>query len=570
MFSEGYAFGRYQILSKIGQGGMGQVYKAYDTATNREVALKILPFEFAASQEFRERFQRESKLVAGLSEPHVIPIHAFGELDGQLYLDMRLVDATDAQSLLTTSGALEITRAVSIVEQVAAALDAAHASGVEHRDVKPANILLADRDFVYLIDFGIARAAGETGLTSTGMAVGTFAYMAPERFSTSRSDHRADVYSLACVLYQLLTGDQPFPGVTVEQQIAGHLHLPPPIPSERQPSLPPGIDEVVACGMAKNPDARYSTAGELADAAYRALRGERIAALAPTEAASRQARLLAKSSPNEADPNRRRRAAMLAAFATALAVAVASVGVMLTRDRDRSHNEARTPAALTAPTKSTAPPAQGRAVSADPNGQQAVQVVGFTQIGNEVSVRLHNPNAAAGLIRSPYELTLLDEAGAVIATQGQEGLPGTYVNTIYHLPPNSDYGLKMTAPQGRSVASVEFATRGDWLDWASVGSPSVTVTNPAIQDQSSTFGPTTTGRITLDKGAPSDVLVTSFINTDKGAVVTYVMVDCVKPDQPRAFEASSFMEVGGPFEIDTVVAYPMEVEGAPGWHPATC
>ena len=225
MFAEGSEFGRYRILSKIGQGGMGQVFKAYDIATNREVALKVLPAEFASSPGFRERFQRESNLVAGLREPHVIPIHAFGEIDGQLYLDMRLVDATDAQTLLTVEGAMEPTRAVAIIDQVAAALDAGHAVGVEHRDVKPANILIADRDFVYLIDFGIARAAGETGLTSAGMAVGTFAYMAPERFAAGDCDHRADVYSLACVLYQLLTGVQPFTGTSVEQQIAGHLHF---------------------------------------------------------------------------------------------------------------------------------------------------------------------------------------------------------------------------------------------------------------------------------------------------------------------------------------------------------
>lgn len=569
MFTEGSAFGKYQILSKIGQGGMGQVYKAYDTATNRQVALKVLPVEFAASPEFRERFQRESKLVAGLNEPHVIPIHAFGELGGQLYLDMRLVAATDAQSLLTTDGAMEVTRAVSIVDQVGAALDAAHAIGVEHRDVKPANILLADRDFVYLIDFGIARAAGETGLTSTGMAVGTFAYMAPERFGPGDSDHRADVYSLACVLYQLLTGAQPFPGRTVEQQIAGHLHLPPPVPSEHRPGLPRGIDDVVARGMAKNRDERYSTAGELVSDAYRALRGERIAAVAPTEAAAHLAWSSTESIPNHAGPNRRHRVAMLAALATVVAVVIAISGVILTRDRHRNHDEART-SALASPTGTATATGQAGIASAAPSGQQAVQVVRFTQIGNQVSVRLHNPNADAGLIRSPYELTLLDESGAIIATQGQAGLPGTYVNTVYHLPPNSDYGLEMIAPQGNTVASVEVTTRGDWLDWSSVNSPSVAVTNPMIQDQASAYGPTTTGRITLDKGVPSDVLVMGFINTEKGAVVTHVMVDCVKAGQPRAFEVGSFMEVGGPFEIDKVVAYPMEVEGAPGWHPATC
>jgi len=568
MFAEGSAFGSYRIISKIGQGGMGQVLKAFDTNTNRYVALKVLPAEFAANPQFRERFQRESNLVAGLTEPHVIPIHAFGELDGQLYLDMRLVDATDAQSLLTTGGAMEVTRAVAIIDQVAAALDAANAVGVEHRDIKPANILIANRDFVYLIDFGIARAAGESGLTSTGMAVGTFAYMAPERFGAGDSDHRADVYSLACVLYQLLTGVQPFPGNTVEQQIAGHLHFPPPIPSQRQPSLPRGLDDVVARGMAKNPNERYVTAGDLAHDAHRALRGERIAALAPTQAASGAAPSFHESI-HGADPSSRSRTAVLASAATVLAVVMAIGGVILMRERHPNVAEGPT-LAPTASRADVAPTDLPSAAPANGSRQQDVQVVGFTQIGSDVSVRLHNPNADAGLVRSPYELTLLDEAGEVIAMQGQGGLPGTYVNTIYHLPPNSDYGLTMTAPQGKSVASVELTTRGTWLDWNSVDSPSVAVDSPTIQDQSSTYGPTTTGRITLDKGAPSDVLITTFINTEKGAVVGYVMVDCVNAGQSRAFEASSYMSVSGPFEIDEVVAYPMEVEGAPGWHPATC
>lgn len=566
MFSEDSEFGHYRIVSKIGQGGMGQVFKAYDANTNRHVALKVLPAEFAANPAFRDRFQRESNLVAGLNEPHVIPIHAFGEVDGQLYLDMRLVDATDAESVLMANGAMEVTRAVAIVDQVAAALDAASAVGVEHRDVKPANILITDRDFVYLIDFGIARAAGETGLTSTGMAVGTFAYMAPERFGAGTSDHRADVYSLACVLYQLLTNTQPFPGNTVEQQIAGHLHLPPPVPSESQPRLPKGIDDVIARGMAKDPDQRYSTAGALAEDAHRALRGERIAASAPTQAASRGRASTSDRSISDQATRRRHKAVIPAAIAGTLAVAIGIGGVVLAQERQQPVGEK--PAALTSPTASVGP---GSAAQAEPNAQQNVQIAGFTQIGDDVSVRLHNPNSDAGLIRSPYELTLLDDAGAVIATQGQGGLPGTYVNTIYHLPPNSDYGLEMTAPKGKTVASVEIATRGEWLDWKSTNSPIVAVADSAIQDQSSTYGPTTTGRITLDKGAPSDVLVMAFVDTEKGPVITHVMIDCVIVGQARAFESGTYMpNVNGPFEIDSVLAYPMEVEGAPGWHPATC
>lgn len=569
MFAEGAEFGKYRIISKIGQGGMGQVYRAYDTATNREIALKVLPAEFAASPDFRERFQRESNLVAGLREPHVIPIHAFGEIDGQLYLDMRLVDATDAQTLLATDGAMEPNRAVSIIDQVAAALDAAHAIGVEHRDVKPANILIADRDFVYLIDFGIARAAGETGLTSTGMAVGTFAYMAPERFSAGESDHRADVYSLACVLYQVLTGVQPFAGASVEQQIAGHLQISPPAPTERQPALPRGIDEVIARGMAKNPAERYATAGELANEAHRALRGERIAASAPTQMAAHQSVSATDSVAHSQSP--RHKTALLAGIASALIVAITIGGVLLSRNRSESPAEAQSPASTKPTAKAAAAPTRAAtAKPADPNGHQDVQVVGFTQIGNDVSVRLHNPNADVGLVRSPYELTLLDQHGGIIATQGQDGLPGTYVSTIYQLPPDSDYGLEMTAPQGKTVASVELTTLGSWHDWSSAKSPTVAVTSPAIQDQSSTYGPKTTGRITLDGEVPSNVIVTAFVTTPKGTVVSHVMIDCVKVGRPRAFETGSYMQVGGPFEIDRVFAYPTSVPGIEPSLPATC
>lgn len=210
MLHNGDQFGPYKILSKIGQGGTGQVYRAFDTSTNRDVALKVLPPESASNDEFRHRFQREADLVAGIREPHVVPIHKSGEINGQLYLDMRLVDGLDAGTIVREQGALAPARARKIIDQVAAALDSAHAIGLEHRDVKPENMLVTERDFVYLIDFGIARTFGEADLTQTGTAVGTLAYMAPDRFSGA-SDYRADIYSLACVLYELLTGAPPFP-----------------------------------------------------------------------------------------------------------------------------------------------------------------------------------------------------------------------------------------------------------------------------------------------------------------------------------------------------------------------
>ncbi|MEU1982348.1 serine/threonine-protein kinase [Nocardia sp. NPDC019395] len=265
------AFGRYRLREKIGAGGMGEVYRAYDTATDRVVAVKVLPAHLSSDAEYRERFRREAHAAARLREPHIVPIHDYGAIDGRLYLDMRLITGTDLSTALTRNGPLPPHMAVDIVDQVAAALDAAHAEGLVHRDVKPGNILLAERDFAYLIDFGIARSTADTGLTGTGTTVGTLAYMAPERFTTGRADPRADVYSLACVLHECLTGSRPFPGDSAEQQIAAHLTTPPPHPGASRPELRP-FDEVVAHGMEKDPERRYATAAELADAARRAQR----------------------------------------------------------------------------------------------------------------------------------------------------------------------------------------------------------------------------------------------------------------------------------------------------------
>jgi serine/threonine protein kinase len=261
-------FGHYQLLELLGRGGMGQVFRAHDTDTDRIVALKVLPSHLAGDPVFQQRFRREAHAAAALSDPHVVPIHGYGEIDGQLYLDMRLIDGEDLGTVLSEAdGPLAAERAVTIVEQVAAALDAAHAVGLVHRDVKPSNIFVAARDFVYLIDFGIARTTSQTGLTSVGSTLGTMAYMAPERFKTGQSDPRSDVYALTCVLHECLTGGRPYSGDSLEQQLAGHLVAPPPRPSTINPALPKGFDEVVAKGMAKDPDQRYQSAGELADAA---------------------------------------------------------------------------------------------------------------------------------------------------------------------------------------------------------------------------------------------------------------------------------------------------------------
>jgi serine/threonine protein kinase len=263
-------FGRYRLIEQIGRGGMGEVWRAHDTVTERTVALKVLPAQFADDAVFQERFRREARSAAALDEPHVVPIYDFGEIDGRLFVTMRLIRGRDLQAILS-NGPIDLARGVGIIDQVAEALHAAHEVNLIHRDVKPSNILVTDNDFAYLIDFGIARAAGQTGLTSSSTVIGTWAYMAPERITEGQTDARADLYALACVLYECLTGLRPFGGDNLEQQIGGHIGLPPPRASDRRPDVPAELDAVIAKGMAKDPDHRYATTRELARAAREAL-----------------------------------------------------------------------------------------------------------------------------------------------------------------------------------------------------------------------------------------------------------------------------------------------------------
>ncbi|WP_232667058.1 serine/threonine-protein kinase [Pseudonocardia sp. TRM90224] len=262
-------FGPYRLERLIGRGGMGEVFRAFDTTKERVVAVKRLAPHLASDAEFRTRFRRESEVAARLREAHVIPIHDFGEIDGRLYIDMRFVDGLDLDTIMTKEGRLAPERAVRIITQIASALDAAHADGLVHRDVKPSNVLLGDRDFAYLVDFGIATPITGERLTVTGSALGTMSYLAPELFGGHRRDSRIDVYSLTCVLYKVLTGRRPFEADGLNAMMYAHVNVPPPQPS-RAAGVAPAFDEVIARGMAKDPDRRYATTGELAEAAHRA------------------------------------------------------------------------------------------------------------------------------------------------------------------------------------------------------------------------------------------------------------------------------------------------------------
>lgn len=267
---EGSQFGPYRLRRLVGRGGMGEVYEAEDTVRDRVVALKLMSQALSSDPVFRSRMQREARTAGRLLEPHVVPIHDYGEIDGQLYVDMRLIDGTDLARMLKTYGPLSPPRAVAIVRQIGSALDAAHATGVLHRDVKPENILVSSADFAYLVDFGIASATSDEKLTQSGSTVGTTKYMAPERFRGGDITPRADIYALACVLYECLTGSAPYTGDQLSV-MGGHLHRGVPRPSEARPRIPAAFDGVIARGMAKNPADRFATCEDLSAAAYAAL-----------------------------------------------------------------------------------------------------------------------------------------------------------------------------------------------------------------------------------------------------------------------------------------------------------
>jgi YVTN family beta-propeller protein len=264
----GAEFLGYRIEEQIGRGGMGIVYRAYDLRLKRTVALKLVTPELALDERFRERFARETELAISLEHPNVVPIHDAGDVAGRLYLAMRLVTGTDLRKLLRAQGALEPSRALAICRQVANALDAAHAKGLVHRDVKPSNILLDEAEHVYLADFGLTRRLEEKGAEAgEGRSVGTPAYLAPEQIEGGPVDGRADSYSLGCVLYECLTGEAPFVQGSRLAVAWAHLEDEPPSASERDPDLPEAIDAVLRTAMAKSPDERYRTSAALIEAA---------------------------------------------------------------------------------------------------------------------------------------------------------------------------------------------------------------------------------------------------------------------------------------------------------------
>ncbi|WP_157171938.1 serine/threonine-protein kinase, partial [Nocardia higoensis] len=275
MLEQGEVFAGFTVERLLGQGGMGSVYLARHPRTGKRTALKLLNRELFTDQQVRARFEREADLVAQLDHPGIIAVYDRGSENDQLWISMQYVDGVDAASVNALT--LPPERAVQIIEGVADALDYAHGRGVLHRDVKPANILLARAskgkgERVFLSDFGIARLREDTThLTQTGMFTATLAYASPEQMTGAPLGNRSDQYSLACALYWLLTGVGPFDADNPADIIHGHLNLAAVPVTRRRPGLNPALDLVLAAGMAKLPDHRYRTCAEFAAAARKAL-----------------------------------------------------------------------------------------------------------------------------------------------------------------------------------------------------------------------------------------------------------------------------------------------------------
>src|SRR5947208_4636816 len=248
----------YRIESLIGRGGMGVVYLAEHLRLKRKAALKVLAPELAGDERFRSRFLVEAELAASLDHPNIVTVFDAGEADGLLYIAMRLVEGTDLKTLIEREGPLALDRTASIIAQVASALDAAHTKGLIHRDVKPANVLIGGTDHAYLTDFGLTKRPDQTtGLTKTGQFMGSVDYAAPEQFEGKPLDARTDVYSLACVTYECLTGEVPFRRHQEAAVTYAHLRDAPPNPTARPADLPHAVDAVLVRGMGKKPDDRF-------------------------------------------------------------------------------------------------------------------------------------------------------------------------------------------------------------------------------------------------------------------------------------------------------------------------
>ena len=464
----GAEFAGHLIEAVIGEGGMGVVYRARNVALDRERALKVLSPGLSADARFRERFRRESRLAASIEHPNVIPVHQAGEEGGQLYLAMRLVEGSDLRQMVILEGPLEPGGAAAVVSAVAAGLDAAHAAGLIHRDVKPANVLVgaeADAGRVYLTDFGISRTTtgGET-VTGTGELVGTADFIAPEQIAGESVDHRADIYALGAVLHYALTGQAPFPRENELATLFAHTNAPRPRPSAVRAGLSPLLDPIVERAMAVDPDDRFQSAGALARELDAAVEGDETVPLAPSRPAP----------PPTADapalrPRRSRRWPWFAAAAIAVAAAGAGLVVGAGGDGDGA------PEPTAAPTPQAEKPIE---VGAGPVGvavgpervwvaaREGGEVDGVGQGSGELDFTVDVPNPVAVAVGFDSVWAVSRDADA-----------------LYRLDP-LDGTQPLEIPLGDGADPSDVATGGRWVWVAEAGAEEVARIDPRTNELS--------------------------------------------------------------------------------------
>ena len=578
--SPGTVFAGYTIVRLLGSGGMGQVYLAQHPRLPRQDALKVLQPDLSNDGDFRQRFIREADLAASLSHPNIVKVHDRGEFEGQLWIATEYVDGTDAGQLLRERypEGMPVEEACGIVTAIASALDYAHDSGLLHRDVKPANILLTKPDRfgqrqIYLADFGIARPlADPSGLTATNLTVGTVAYAAPEQLMGEDLDGRADEYALAATAFNLLTGTTLFENSNPIAVISGHLNAPVPRISDRRADLAP-LEGAISAALAKDPSERFENCNRFAKALCTEAGMQNSGP--PTEAGP----TLAASAFREPDPVTSEKKSAKRIGHRPLLIALAAVIAVVALTAAGLHFLNRKPETVTVGsgqssqvTESTSDGTRTAASAAVDSSNYKAEVVSFTQGKASLSVQIRNPNRDVGLVRSPFELALIDESGAVLAIAGQAGAPGAGCCTIYQLPPGGEFGLDLvvSVPSEKTVSSVELTILGEWLQWDTVDTAAVAITGEAVRPDQYFDGHSVTGRLTLDKDGPLNVVVVAFVKTPTGTVVSNVVLDCVQPGQGRSFETSSFTDVPGPYELENIVAYPTSVKGAGPQYTPEC
>jgi serine/threonine-protein kinase len=507
-FGPGSLVGGYRLEAQIGAGGMAVVFRARDEALGRTVALKVLAPSLADDEEFRERFIRESRAAAMVDHPNILPLYRAGESNGVLYIAMRFVPGGDLSSVADREGPLPGERAAFLLTPIAAALDAAHAAGLVHRDVKPANILIdaspGRTDHPYLSDFGLAKStSGSVDLTGAGQFFGTLGYAAPEQISAERVGPRADQYALGCVAFTVLTGSPPFAGDDAMALAWAQLYDPPPAVTDRRPDIPAAVDRVLARALAKDPDDRFESCGAFA----RALRSafgpsangvppdDRALGTHPVAAAAGGTTLVPVTGQPPAR-RRRRLPAVGAVFALAVAAAVLAFFLVPSHARGQSHTRGQRTGATTEHKPATAdkpqPMATGRliarfktSVGAPPRSlafrTDTMLVVqewyaSLDEWDVATKTRLHLPSAAAATVLSNDGG--LGAYGEMTATPHWEIWDTAAASVIADVPIDASAPTVLALSSQGTLATEDSASDGTDLWNARTGAHIATLTDP--------------------------------------------------------------------------------------------